>query len=203
MATDPMGLVPENSEGREITAKACVEYSNEGEARKFFQIARQRLFEVNNWGEIAGKLSADFQLTDEGGKEVKRFVKKNDHLKIGITGPGSKAGNGYDWVRVEDIKEIHSADVDAAGILVRPDSDPQTSNPSIAHFYSEKSTSTFVVSREKNKVTACIYDRNIETNEETTESADKVRNAAIGLVAKFGFSKLNWKALAEALISNR
>jgi hypothetical protein len=101
---------------------------------------------------------------------------------------------------VEDVKEVHNNEVDSVAIMVRPDSDPQTSNPNIAHFYSEKSTSTFVVTREKNKVTASIYDRNIEANEETNEPADKLRNAAVGLAAKLGFSKLQWKALVGAFV---
>jgi hypothetical protein len=49
-------------------------------------------------------------------------------------------------------------------------------------------------------VTASIYDRNIEANEETKEPLDKVRNAAVGLGAKHGFSKMQWQALADALV---
>jgi hypothetical protein len=72
----------------------------------------------------------------------------------------------------------------------------------VAHFFAEKSTSTFVITRERNTVTASIYDRNIEANEETEEPLDKVRNAAVGLGAKYGFSKMQWQALAEALVKN-
>lgn len=200
MEKDHTGLTPANTEGKEITAEACVTFSNDAEAKSFFTQAKQRLLAVNDWGKIAGKLSADFQLTDVKGKEVNRTVQKDDHFKIDIKGPGSKAGNGHDWVRVEDVKEVHNPDVDSVAIRVRPDSDPQTSNNNIAHFYSEKSTSTFVVTREKNRVTASIFDRNIEANEETGEPLDKLRNAAVGLAAKFGFSKLQWKALADALV---
>jgi hypothetical protein len=200
MNKDHTGLTPGNKEGREINAEACTEFSNNEEAKSFFDAARQRLLAVNHWGNIAGKLSADFQLTDVEGKEVNRTVQKNDYFKIDIKGPKSTAGNGHDWVRVEDIKEVHTNDVDSIAILVRPDSNPQTSNDNVAHFYSEKSTSTFIVTREKSTVTAAIYDRNIEANEETGEPSDKLRNAAVGLAAKYGFSKLQWKALAEALV---
>jgi hypothetical protein len=200
MKKDHTGLTPANKEGREINAEACEKFSNDKEAKEFFETAKERLLSVNNWGNIAGKLSAHFQLTDAEGKEVDRPVQKNDHFKIDIKGPGSSAGDGYDWVKVEDVKEVHHVDVDSIAVLVRPDSNPQTSNNNIAHFYSEKSTSTFVVTREKNKLTAAIYDRNIEANEETGESSDKLRNAAVGLAAKFGFSKLQWKALAEAIV---
>jgi hypothetical protein len=196
------GLVPEQNEGRKITAEATTEFANAIQATEFYDEAKQRLLFVHNWHKIAGWLSADFQLTDDGGREVDRLAQKGDHFRIDITGPGSKAGEGYDWARVEEVKEINTEDVDSVAILVRPASNPQTTNPNVAHFFAEKSTSTFVVTREKNKVTASIYDRNIEANEETKQPLDKFRNALVGLGAKHGFSKLQWQALVEALIKS-
>ena len=194
------GLIPPNIEGKEITAEASSSFANEDEAKAFYETIKQRLLYVHNWGKIAGKLSADFQLTDDKGKEVNRLVQKNDHFRIDIPGPGSKAGEGYDWAQVEDLKEVHQNNVDSIAILVRPAENPQTNNPHVAHFYSQKSSSTFVVTREENTVTASIYDRNIEANEETKEPLDKVRNAAVGLGAKLGISKLQWQALVDALV---
>lgn len=194
------GLIPPNIEGKEITAEASSSLPSEAEAKSFYKTAKQRLLYVHNWGKIAGKLSADFQLTDDKGKEANRLAQINDHFRIDIPGPASKAGEGYDWAQVEDIKEVHQKNVDSIAILVRPAENPQTGNPQVAHFYSKKSTSTFVVTREENTVTASIYDRNIEANEETKEPLDKVRNAAVGLGAKFGISKLQWQALVDALV---
>jgi hypothetical protein len=195
-------LIPENQEGKEIAAEHSVTLNDVSAAKLLYEQAKQRLLLVHNWGKIAGKLSADFQLTDDQGTEVKRLTMKGDHFRIDIAGPGSKAGEGYDWARVEDLKEVHQGEIDSIAIMVRPASNPQTPNPNTAHFFSEKSTSTFVVTRESNKVTASIYDRNIEANEETKEPLDKVRNAVVGLGAKHGFSKLQWQALAEAFIKN-
>ncbi len=194
------GLIPENKEGKKITATSSVDFNTDEEARSFYQTARQRLLFVHNWGKITGALSADFQLTNDKGKEVDRPAQKGDHFRIDITGPGSKAGEGYDWAKVEAIKEVHEGNVDSIAILVRPAPDPQTNNPNVAHFFSEKSTSTFVVTREGTRITASIYDRNIEANEETHETLDKIRNAVVGISAKHGFSKLQWKALTEALV---
>lgn len=194
------GLVPENKDGKEITAEASVTLANAEEAQSFYKIAHDRLFYVNNWGEIAGKLSADFQLTNEKGAEEDRFAQKGDHFRVDIPGPGSVAGKGYDWAHVEEVREFKTDEVESAAIMVRPASNPQTENQNIAHFYSEDSTSTFTVTREGNVVTASIYDRNIKANEETNQTIDKARNAIIGLSGKHGFSKIQWKALAEALI---
>jgi hypothetical protein len=194
------GLVPENTEGKAITAEASVVFADPAEAKEFYRTARERLLLVNNWGSIAGSLSAGFQLTDEKGKKTDRLVQKGDHFKIDIPGLGSKAGEGYDWVRVEEVKEVNTNEVDSIAIRVRPASNPQNDTGAVAHFYSKGSTSTFVVTREGNTVTASIYDRNIEANKETGEPLDKIRNAVVGTGAKHKLSKLQWQALAEALV---
>ncbi|GAA4750318.1 hypothetical protein [Flavisolibacter ginsenosidimutans] len=194
------GLVPENTQGKAITAEASLPLQSEQEAKAFYEVAKERLLRVHDWSKMAGALSADFELTDDKGNTANRLVRKGDHFRIDIPGPGSKAGEGYDWASVEDLKEVHQADVDSIAILVRPAENPQSDNKAVAHFFSKKSTSTFVVSREGNTVTASIYDRNIEANEETEEPLDKVRNAAVGLSAKHGVSKLQWQALADALV---
>lgn len=194
------GLIPENRSGKEITAHASVEMQDIALARDFYKIARERLLYVHNWGKIAGGLSADFQLTDAHGKEADRLAQQGDHFRIDIPGPGSKAGEGYDWAFVEAMKEVKEGDVDSIAIRVRPAPNPQTENKNVAHFFSEESTSTFVVTREKSKVTASIYDRNIEANDETKETPDKIRNALVGLGAKHGFSKMQWQALADAIV---
>ena len=196
------GLIPEQKEGAEITAETHVELQNIEEAGILYKEAKQRLLYIHNWHEIAGWLSAGFQLTDDEGKEVDRSARKGDHFRIDITGPGSKAGGGYDWARVKDIKEINTEDVDSIAMLVHPALNPQASNSNVAHFFSENSTSTFVITREQNKITASIYDRNIEANEETNEPIDKFRNAIVGLGAKHGFSKLQWQALVQGFIKN-
>jgi hypothetical protein len=194
------GLIPPNESGKEITAKASTDLPDIIEAHAMYAIAKERLLNVNNWHEIAGTLSADFTVTDEQGKEVDRKVRKGDHFKVSIPGPGSKAGEGYDWVQVEDIKEVLNDDVESTGLIVRPASNPQNDDSEVAHFYAEQSTSSFIVTREGNKVTAGIYDRNIEPNTDSSSAADKVRNTTVGLGAKYGFSRLQWQALADALI---
>ena len=194
------GLIPGQKEGRDITAEATADFESAESAKEFYREAKKRLLFIHSWHKIAGWLSADFQLTDDAGKEVDRPAQKGDHFRIDITGPGSDAGVGYDWAKVEDIKEVNKEDVDSLAILVRPAPNPQSSNPNVAHFFADKSTSTFVVTREGSIVTASIYDRNIEANEETKQPLDKIRNAVVGLGAKHGFSKLQWQALTDAII---
>lgn len=194
------GLIPENIEGKEVTAQAGAKFENAAEAQTFYEKAKMKFLFIHNWKKIVGTLSADFQLTDSNGNEVDRDVRPGDHFRIDIPGPGSQAGDGYDWALVEEVKEVHRENIDSIAIRVRPAANPTSENSATAHFFSEKSSSTFVLTREGNEVTASIYDRNIEANEETKEPFDKVRNAIVGLTAKHGVSKLQWQALAEALV---
>jgi hypothetical protein len=194
------GLIPENIKGRQLTAEACAGFSNSTEAHNFYETVRQRLLLVHNWQKITGTLSADFQVTDKNGNVMNKAAEKGDYFRIDITGPGSEAGDGYDWAYVEEIKEIKKPNLESIGMRVRPAPNPKDSNNNTAHFFSKYSTSTFVVTRENNKITASVYDRNIEANEETKEPLDKIRNSVVGLAAKHGISKLQWQALTDAFV---
>jgi hypothetical protein len=195
-------LIPEHIAGKEITATESVDCTGRSEAIDLYTIARGRLLLVPEWQNLVGNIGAVFQLTDTEGNELQRPAKKEDYIRIDIPGPGSHAGEGYDWVRIEDIEESNSEDMDGIAMLVRPAANPRTQNNNIAHFYAEQSTSTFVVARQHNTVTASVYDRNIEANEETKQPLDKIRNAVVGIGAKHGFSKLQWGALVKGLLDN-
>jgi hypothetical protein len=195
------GLIPEHEKGVVIDSTSSEECKDIEEAKAFFKIVKERLLDVNHWHEVAGKASAEFQLIDKNGQEANRKVEKGDYFKIDIPGPGSKAGEGYDWVQVEDLKEVSREDVDSVGLRVRPSTNPLSKDESIAHFYSEDSTSTFIVTREDKKITATIYDRNTKPNTDSETIMDKVRHVAAGIGAILGGSKLQWKGLAKGLVS--
>ncbi|HEY0732951.1 MAG TPA: hypothetical protein VGD33_11070, partial [Chitinophagaceae bacterium] len=161
---------------------------------------KQRLFSVNNWHDYAGKLTADFQLTDTNGTEVNRLIDKGDHFRINIPAPGSQAGEGYDWVKVEEITEGEDQGNKFAAIRVRPASDPCNDNSDVAHFFSEQATSSFVVKQEGNKLIAAVYGRNEKPNTGVEKLLDKTRNALVATGAISGFSKLQWKSLVEGLL---
>src|SRR5919199_412079 len=101
-----LGLIPEHRSGKVIISEATTELTNAEEAKTFFYTVRDRFLKVTDWHNVAGTISARFFLIDPTGKEVDRLVQKGDYFKIDIPGPGSKAGDGYDWVQVEDLKEI-------------------------------------------------------------------------------------------------
>lgn len=194
--------VPPQVEGAKKDIEHTVTTADENDARKLFMMARNRLMDVNHWDEYTGALSAKFHLTDPAGKEVERTAKTNDYFKIDLPGPGSAEGKGYDWVRIETIDDRPNpnASKESIAMRVRPSPSPQTEGENVAHFFKDISTSSFVLEREGNRVTAAVYGRNETPNTDTSNVVDKVRNTIVGSTAIAGLSNIQWKNLVKGLI---
>ncbi len=204
MIEKPEDSVPEQREGTAVNVEDTVTFSTPEEARQFYQQVRSKLLNVNNWHEWAGTLSADFKLTDSSGKELERKPQKGDYFKINIPAPGIQTGEGYDWVKIEEIEEDAALVDEATVIRVRPTSSPVNANPDVAHFYTDDATSNFIVKRDGNKVTAAVYGRNEKPNVGEADSLlDKARNAIVGAGGVTVFSKLQWKALVSGLLERK
>lgn len=197
---DFLDIIPDQHRGNEIEAEAYVELADNNAAANFFETAKERLLNANKWHQVAGIISASFQAVDKNGTEVNRIIEKGDYLRIDIPGPGSKEGDGYDWVMIEELKEISEGNIQSIGFRVRPTPNPLSDKKDIAHFYDDKSTSNFTVSREGKKVTASIVDHNIQPNDGTSSITDKIRDTAVGMSAIVAFSKIQWKNLANGLM---
>lgn len=194
------GTIPAQKDGSKINIVSDVVVQNTDRAKSLFDIAKNRLLDVNNWQQLAGEFLANFQLTDQSGNPTTSPVQEGMYFKIDIPGPGPKAGDGFDWVQVEKIEVYNSPDIESIGIRVRPASNPLSTKNEIAHFYSQEATSTFTVTREITKVTAAVYDRNTKTNKDSEKLSDQFRNAIIGMTGIISFSRIQWKSLTHALI---
>ncbi|MCF0071049.1 hypothetical protein LZD49_11245 [Dyadobacter sp. CY261] len=192
------GAVPDNYRGESITAESSRQFVDAAAASTFFIEAEGRLLDVNHWHEWAGKALAHFMLSDSDGNPVNSDAEKGLLLKIDIPGPGSK--EGYDWVMIEEIAKTRSDEVESVALRVRPVSAPDSGDTGPTHFYDQKSTSTFTLTREHARVTAAVYDRNIAPNTEADSLIDKVRNAITGFAGKKVFSKIQWQSLVDGLL---
>ncbi len=192
--------VPIQQEGAhsDIISTQC--FNGPGEALLFYEIAKQRLVNINNWHSYAGVMTADFRLCNASGEPVERPVEKGDHFRIDIPGPGSRSGDGYDWVKVVSIRETNTALGDEIVIKVHPVTSPCNDEPAVAHFFTGAASSTFMVTREGNKVTAEVHGRNETVNADSEHLGDKLRNAVIGAVGIGFFSKFQWKKLVDGLV---
>lgn len=199
---DTIGIVPSQYKGQEIEVDATQDLKTEAEARLFYDIAKKKLLNVNNWSKVAGVISAEFQIVDKNGEEVQREVQQGDYLRIDIPGPGTKEGDGFDWVLVEEIKEIRQPPVQSVGFRVRPTENPFGHKNETAHFYAKEATSSFIIICEKTKLIAWIIDRNLRPNTDQESLADKIRDVTVGLSAIAGFSKVQWQGLADGLVKS-
>ena len=194
--------LPAQEEGKEKNIESYLESASVDEAVQLFKAAKQRLLDVNNWDRICGKLSAVFQLTDAEGNQVKDKPAIGNFFKIDIPGPGTVAGKGYDWVRIEAVEEHVSEDNNEEHILirVRPSDNPTTPDNHVAHFFSDHATSNFFIERKNNLVTAAVYGRNEVPNTTNANAIDKTRNAVVGTTATAGLSDPQWKALVNGVL---
>lgn len=196
----PPSIVPEQRTGADIDVKGSVILPHETAAREFFRIAMDRLQSVSEWARISGDLTAEFELTDSNGNTVNGKISKGDLLRIDIPGPSNQTGSGYDWVKVEETEFVSNPNTDRYSFRVRPAQNPQSPDKDIAHFYSDESTSTFTVVREKNVVSAAVYDRNTKPNTEDTSTIGKVRDTVVGAAGVAAFSKIQWQNLVDGIL---
>lgn len=194
-------LIPEQESGVATNTESSISLGSVAEAKVFFKKVRQRLLEVNNWHQVGGTLTATFRLTDKEGNEVNRAVQKLDHFKIDIPGPGTITGDGYDWVQVEEIEQKEGEEDESITIRVRPATNPTNDKKDVAHFFDNEATSSFMVKREYDTVTAGVYGRNEKPNTAAESIIDKSRNIAIATGAVSGFAKFQWKSLVNGLVS--
>ncbi|MBB5437952.1 hypothetical protein HDC92_001626 [Pedobacter sp. AK017] len=193
--------VPPQQIGSEMNAVEKIELSSEAEAVHFFNIVKERLLDVNRWRQLAGGVMSDFFLTDGAGNPVQRKATGGDHIRIDIPGPGSLAGEGYDWVTIEEIKSEMLDDAEVLSMTARPSANPLGDSKDTAHFLTDQATSTFQVKRIGHTIYAEEHGRNEVPNTDTDLSLDNVRNTFVGWGAKVGFSYPQWKVLVKGLLN--
>jgi hypothetical protein len=196
--------VPEQKEGGKTDAEYSKEAVGTTAAHDLFLQSRERLLNINEWDKIAGALSAVFKLTDSNGREITGKAKVGDFIKIDIPGPGTKAGKGFDWVRIEVIEENHndSSQMESLLVRVRPCDNPTNNKEDVAHFFTNKASSSFTLQRDGITVTAGVHGRNEVPNTKTESLYDKTRNSTIAVAAIVGLNAPQWKSLVKGIMGD-
>ena len=195
------GIVPGQESGFTIDTSSDAELDDLSSAQQLFQKAKERLLDVNNWHSLSGAPPANVRLVDASGTELNRNAEKGDYIRIDVPGPGTDSGKGFDWVQIEEMGSSNDKDVESCGFRVRPARRPGGSDDDVSHFYSPSATSTFTVTREANKITAAIYDRNTKVNTTADSATEKIRDAVVGTGGILAFSKIQWKKLTDGLVA--
>jgi hypothetical protein len=197
-------LVPPEIKGKNVDLEESVTLDTTEEASLAFKRAYNRLLNPAIWHTLAGPSSAEFILTNDHAEEQHRLAKKGDHFKIDIPGPASAKGDGYDWVTVETIEQIDNPgkDEESCGMKLRASGKPGEEGESAAHFFKEDATSSFVIHRKGNKVTASYHGRNEVPNTDTGKTIDNIRNSMVAIGALAGLSELQWSSIIKGFLSN-
>ena len=195
-------LVPPQEKGGKTDTSHSTTLKTVEDAAELYKVAKNRLLDVSNWDKLCGPLTGTFFLRDDQGNKVNRLAKPGDYLKIDVPGPGSETGDGYDWVHIETIdeKQLENGKEEIA-VKVRPAQNPLRKKAATAHFFKEDATSTFIISRHGNVVTAEVHGRNEQPNIKLAHAMDNVRNALMALSAILGFSTTQWRQLVKGLVS--
>lgn len=196
-------LVPAQQKGLKTGVSIFEELNTRHDAIMLFEEAKRRLLDVNDWHRLCGPGSAEFQLTDDRGRELRKQVAEiGDLIRIKLPAPSDPNGDGYDWVRVEEFESQKDMlkDEDVFGFRVRPVQSPFRRDTSASHFYTSSATSSFLVVRTSSTVTAMERGRNEVPNNRVKALVSKVRNTALSIGAWLGFSKTQWSKLVKGVI---
>lgn len=197
-----IAMIPEHKQGKQNDITHSITFENGEDARKAFVRAYKRLLNPITWHKLGGLFSAELALFNVDGVLKKTLAERGDLFRINLPGPGPRAGGGYDWVVVEEVA-MHNdshAENEWVGIRLRPSENPQSENSEIAHFFKDSGTSTLIILREDDKVTASYHGRNEIANVNTESTFDNVRNAIIGSSALIGLSDDQWSKLTKAFL---
>lgn len=195
-------LIPVQRVGSKLDLHSIVVCNSLAEAGRFFEVVKNRLLNVNQWDEVCDLPSAVFRLINSENKEIVGLVQKDDYIRINIPGPGTRIGEGYDWVKVETVVSQQFNDGGIYSITVRPTHHPLRAFSETAHFFSSEATSTFMVKRVGATISAAVHGRNEMPNNRTVIFMDNLRNTLVGWGAKIGFSYPQWKALTAGLLKH-
>ena len=194
-------IIPANNVGKAVDLEHCVTEDSIEEAGTTFKRACKRLLNPPVWHQLSGAISASFKLETQSKVDAHRLAQINDFLVIDIPGPGSTAGDGYDWVKVDNIVEnADPAAEQSFGMTLKAAPNPDKPEQGIAHFFGEGATSTFIIKRNSHTVTVSYHGRNELPNTKTASFPDKIRNSIIAAGALAGISELQWMALIKGLL---
>jgi len=193
--------IPEQKKGSFHDTESRKVFDDQESASKAFEVLKNRFLSVNLWKDYCNYKSAEFKLYDSNGNQVNRIPKENDLIRIDIPGPGNPESKGYEWVKITSISAqlLTVGEIENLIINCVPATIPNQKTSHIAHFYSQKSSSTFKISKGSKYIKIGIYGRN-ETPNMSTNLAGKVRNLLIALGGMFGISKLQWKVFADEIL---
>ncbi|WP_242918582.1 hypothetical protein [Pontibacter liquoris] len=187
--------VLKGEETKDKTYTNETKYPDATTARKQFELAKQKLFAVNDWSNISG-FESTFTLYDPEGNKVSRTKPQiGDYIEIVL--PATSIDN---WVQVTDVHEEENM----ADFVVHPSKMPAKlaeNQQEVKHFFSKEASSTFRVELQGTTLIASELGRNEGINNQGEEAGDRaILNT---LVAEGGWAQMqqiHWDILTRYLV---
>jgi len=195
-------LIPDQKRGNYTGVEEALETSSYKEAVNLFFMARNRLFDINQWHVFTGYKPETFMHMNEKGELLERKPRRGDFIRIDLIGPGPRLGNNYDWMQIEAVEDVEDRyhDEDYCAIRVRPVRAPGLPANADKHNFNTEGTKTFIVHRQGKTITASEKGRNEVPNPSGVGWTDKVQNSVISIGSATGFSKLQWNTLLKGFL---
>lgn len=190
--------IPQHKKGTRKHFTAMRKFVSAEHAHLCYDHAIARLLNINHWDEISPAGKGAFQIISAKQKLQRRKARLGDFIRIGIPGPDNTDGAGFDWVTVAMVKFSTGKRKEQCLLTLQPC--PMPGGDHTAHFFSADATSTFLLTRNGQLVTAEYYGHNELPNTQTDGLKEKVRNVAVATGAMLGFSDTMWKPLIEGLL---
>ncbi|ERJ57296.1 hypothetical protein [Sphingobacterium paucimobilis] len=195
--------IPEQIEGKALDCFKTIDFPSLQDSARFFEQAKTKLLDINNWHQITGRPSAEFQIMDSFGLPLDRTVERGDYIRIDIPGPGLPSADGYDWVQVESIDKQSEGQNQRLTLTLRPSPDPTNEHTDTAHFFKRLATSSILLEQTGKRIFIHYAGRNEIINTDNSSILDNFRNFMVGLGAKMGASFPQWQALVDGLGNSR
>lgn len=201
MKAKPIPGIPYQVKGAYHDTESRKYFSSPEVAAQNFEILKERFFSINRWKDYCGGWSADFKLFDSTGSFVDRMPKVGDFVRIDIPGPGDLQAKGFDWVEIVKIDhQTYENGLERYLIMCRPSKIPDSKSNHIAHFFSRKSSSSFVICKGADWIKAGVYGRNEIPNFSKTDFFGKIRNFIVFIGGSLRLTKIQWKSMTDGLI---
>ncbi|TCD08338.1 hypothetical protein EZ449_13130 [Pedobacter frigidisoli] len=195
-------LIPSQQIGKQTDAEQEKLFSSPKAAGEAYHLAMVKLLDVNAWHKISGIDTTYFELFDRNGNSHHHTAKESDYIRIDVSGAVASEGKCY-WVCIEHMEcySQHETDVEFTLFVARPCKVPGEIGGSVAHFFTNRATSTFMVFRRGNVLTAGIYGRNEVANTVPDGMLDKSRNVVYKNGSADGMSFAQWQLVLAGILA--
>lgn len=168
-------------------------FDSEEKSEIAFSLVKERLFSINRWKEFSGFMTAEFVHMDSLGNRVDRIPLNGDLIRIKLP-----LVPNFDWVVITRLSLNEYENTSSVLMRCRPCGAPNSNNSHIAHFYSKRATSNFILEKKGRQVRVGVFGRN-ETINYNAAFLSKIRNFLTASGGLAGIAKLQWYFLIKGL----